>query len=79
MSNQPTKEFSNIAKPEVRALAQIADSAGLHIEVSDYGHSVAAKKQGGSAFYIARTFRPERDGSVGGYVITEETLRELMA
>jgi hypothetical protein len=44
---------------------------------ADYGCTISAKL-GDRAFYLRRVFRPERDGVVGFFVVTEETLNRYI-
>lgn len=52
----------------------------LEVSETDRGFTVSVKRphMTDRAIFVAKAYRPERDGRVGGYALTEELLNEII-
>lgn len=72
-----------IADPDIRKFfealqAYIPDVSAI---ITDDGMTVAVRRPSmppTEAVYIAREFRPQRDGKIGYYALTQESLEEIV-
>jgi hypothetical protein len=64
---------------QVKSLCAKAREAGCEISEWDYGFSAGCRRPGTDRhLLIAEVFRKERDGYIGGRIISEEMLDEWL-